>query len=188
MRIPARRLFVPRALWRALALPASLLLHLAGACSSGGARTDEGGPVEKISVSLVGYGPAPFTLVSESHTSRVELYSNERSDAGAKVLGDEVMRALVDHLEELGLDDHGEPGAAPAASGGAAVVKAFNVEDDGERSYWPLTPAAGKAELEDFSTAVKDFLGLYNVTQGWQSVDNTLGGDYFDRKKAGGGR
>jgi len=178
MRTSARSTFVFRAL-----LP--LCAALAGACGSTGADGSSSHPRE-IAVGLVGYGSSPFQLVSESHTSRVELYSNERKDASTKVLNDEVMQALVDHLDELGFDGYAHPGSAPSQTGGA-IAKAIEVDEAGQRHWWALTAGASADELKSFNLAVRDFLGLYNIAQGWQSVDNSLGGDYFDQKKAKGG-
>lgn len=177
MRTSARSTFVFLAL---APLPAAL----AGACGSTGTE-DDSGPARAIAVDLVGYGPAPFQLVSESHTSRVDLYSQERDSASTKVLNDEVMGALVEHLDELGFDSYARPGSAPV-EGGGAFAKAIQVEEGGKRAWWPLAASAGADELKSFNTAVRDFLDLYNIAQGWQSVDNSLGGDYFDRKKKGG--
>jgi len=178
MRTLARPPFVLRAV-------AGLLLAVACGCSSAGSG-DKAGPPRSIAVSLIGYGPAPFELVSASRTSPVELYSEERPSASTKVQVDEVMEALIEHLDELGFDGYARPGTAPQ-DGGQAFAKAIQVEEEGRQAWWPLQPTAGKAELKSFNTAVRDFLQLYNQTQGWQSVDNTLGGEYFDRQKKGKG-
>ena len=178
MRTSARSPFVFRAL---LPLCAALL----AACGSTGADETSAQP-RPIAVALIGYGPSPFLLVSESHTSRVELYSNERKDASTKVLNDEVMQALVEHLDELGFDGYARPGSAPSHAGGA-VSKALEVEESGQRHWWAVTAGADADELKSFNLAVRDFLGLFNIAQGWQSVDNSLGGEYFDQKKAKGG-
>ena len=177
-----RTLARPRFVSRALAL---LCAALVPACGSTGSQSSSGGQ-RSISVELLGYGSAPFILVSESHTSRVELYSEERDNASTKVLEDEVMQALVEHLDELGFDGFSRPGTA-VAGGGSAISKAIQVEEGDQRAWWPLSPSAGESELKNFNTAVRDFLSLYNIAQGWQSVDNSLGGEYFDQKKAKGG-
>lgn len=179
MRSLARPPFVSRAL-------ALLLAALAAACGSTGSNGSSG-EKHPIAVELMGYGPEPFVLVSESHTSRVDLYSHERESASTKVLEDEVMQALVEHLDELGFDGYSRPGTAPEVGGGSAIAKAIQVDENGLRAWWPLSQSAGASELKSFNTAVRDFLDLYNIAQGWQSVDNTLGGDYFDQKKAKGG-
>lgn len=178
-----RTLARPRFVSRALAL---LLAALPSACGSTGSK-DSSGPAQQISVELVGYGPSPFVLVSESHTSRVELYSEERDTASTKVLDDEVMAALVEHLDELGFAGYSRPGTAPAMGGGSAIAKAIQIENGDRHAWWPLSATAGASELKNFNTAVRDFLSLYNIAQGWQSVDNSLGGEYFDQKKAKGG-
>ena len=161
----------------------ALCTALVGGCASSGS----GGSSEPrpIAVSLNGYAAAPFQLVSESHTSRVDLYSAELDTASTKVLNDEVMIALVEHLEDLGFREYARPGHAPQADPRSNLSKSIQVVENGRSSWWPLTQSADVKELKGFQTAMQDFLQLYNVAQSWQSVDNTLGGDYFDRKKAG---
>jgi len=171
-------------LGRLIPLLAGLALGtaLAGGCaSSGPSELSEPRP---IAVSLVGYAADPFELVSDSHTPAVELYSSEHSTASTKVLTDVELVALVEHLESLGYRKYSRPGRAPA-SGGRAFAKAIQVDENGDVSWWPLVEGASVAELKAFQTAVQDFLQLYNIAQSWQSIDNTLGGRYFDRKKAG---
>jgi hypothetical protein len=160
-----------------------LVATLCAACASSG-NGAKSGPPRPIAVSLIGYGPAPFELVSESHTPAVKLYSKEHSTASTKVLNDEAMVGLVRHLEELGYRRYSRPGSAPP-SGGRAFTKALQVDENGAISWWPIGESASVAELKAFQTAMHDFIDLYNIAQSWQSVDNTLGGDYFDRKKAG---
>jgi len=162
-----------------------LVATLCAACASSGGGS--GGPPRPIAISLVGYGAAPFELVSESHTSRVDLYSAELPTAATKVVNDEVMVALLEHLEELGYRGYSRPGQAPEANG-KALVKSIQVDENGAKTWWPLVETASVQELKAFQTAMRDFIDLYNISQSWQSVDNTLGGEYFDRKKAGGGQ
>jgi hypothetical protein len=187
MRTLVRSPFVHLAhLLRPAALAASLLV--AAGCASGGGGGGAGGSLGRpVAVSLIGYGPAPFQLVSESHTAPVELYSNEMRHASTKVQADEVMLALVEHLDDLGFGGYARPGHAPDGVGaGGSIAKAIQVEDRGESAWWPLVATASTAELQAFQTAVRDFLDVYNLTQSWQTIDNTLGGEYFERKKAGG--
>ena len=159
---------------------ATLLPTLLWACAStGGSSASE---PRSIAVSLHGVGTAPFELVSESHTRPVDLYSTERAVPSTKVLEDDVMAALVEHLDELGFDGYARAGTAPD-DGGTAFAKAIEVQEEGGSAWWALTPAASRDEIVAFGTAMKDFLDLYNLTQGWQSVDNEVGSDYFDRKK-----
>jgi hypothetical protein len=61
-------------------------------------------------------------LVNETHTGRVEQYSEVRADASRKVQTDEVMQGLVEVLRERGFDRQARPGPAPRASDGQAVM------------------------------------------------------------------
>ena len=153
------------------------------ACSSAGARAADA-PPRAIAVSLHGVGAAPFELVSAGHTRPVDLYSEERSTASTKVQEDAVMAALVEHLDDLGFDRYAHAGTAPRGpDAGGAFAKAIEVQDGAASAWWALTPAAGKDEIAAFGSAMSAFLQLYNLTQGWQSVDNESGSEYFDRRK-----
>ena len=153
------------------------------ACSSTG-NSGGSGETRAVSVTLLGYGSDPFQLVSDSHTSRVDLYSTETRNPSTKVQDDDVMIAMVEHLDELGFNDFARPGSAPA-DGGRAFSRAIQVDVEGTRAWWPLTAGAGQSEIRNFNTAIRDFLALYNLTAGYQSVQNELGGDFFDQKRPG---
>ena len=162
---------------------------LLGACAGSGTssgRTDALGgtsPSEEraVRVSLIGYGRPSFVLVSNSHTSRVELYSDERGAPSRKVQTDEVMGALVAHLDDLGLAEFATAGRAPRADD-TRFLWAFEIEDEGQRRWWPLGGATPADEQRAFAAARADFIDLFNLTQAFQSVDNEIGADYFDVK------
>ncbi|MEM7308062.1 MAG: hypothetical protein AAF682_15390 [Planctomycetota bacterium] len=161
---------------------------LAAGCSSTGGGSGGSGESRSLSVSLIGYGSAPFTLVSESNTSRVELYSAKRTDASTKVQTDEVMIALYEHLEDLGYEGYANPGSAPREGSGAlGFNRAIEVVHEGQSSWWPLRADSGADERTAFATALKDFLDIYNLTHGFQSVTNEGGDGLFDQKKGAGG-
>lgn len=158
---------------------------LLGACASGGTSlggTDAAAASSEeraVRVSLIGYGRPSFVLVSNSHTSRVELYSDERGAPSRKVQTDAVMGALVDHLDDLGMAEFATPGRAPRADD-SRFLWAFEVEDGDVRRWWPLGSATPVDEQRAFAAARSDFIDLFNLTQAFQSVDNEVGSDYFD--------
>lgn len=154
------------------------------ACTSAGSNSGRSTGPRSVSVSLVGYGPSPFRILSESHTKRVDQYSSVSSSPSTKVQTDEVVVALVEHLEELGFESYSLPGMAPDPDT-HGFNRAVEVVDEGAGAWWPLTAAAGPTEVKNFNTAVRDFLDLYNLTAGYQSVENEFGSGYFQHKKPG---
>ncbi len=164
-----------------LRLSLALLVVLGSSCASSGA----GGDSAAVRVSLWGYEGSPsFELLSTSHTERVDLYSKERQNASVKVQKDEVMNALVERLYDLGYEKYARNGSAPdPEAGGAGIKRAFEVERNGVASWWALATNSSGEEKVAFSTAVSDFLDLFNVTLGLQNVENTEGGEYFDAYK-----
>lgn len=159
---------------------ALLLASAAGACAAPGPSVSDG-QGRALRVSLL-TGSGNFELVSTSHTSRVELYSKAREAASTKVQEDEVMEALIERLEDMGYRAHARPGSAPSLSGGA-VATALEVQEEGVFSWWGVGSGSTVDERRDFLTLQNDFLKLYNVTQGYQSVSNELGGDFFEAQK-----
>jgi hypothetical protein len=154
------------------------------ACISAGSDSGRSTEPRRVSVSLIGYGSSPFRIVSESHTRRVDLYSSVSASPSTKVQTDDVVVALVEHLEELGFESYSHRGKAPDQVT-HAFTHGFEVLDEGASAWWPLTAAAGPTELKNFNTAVRDFLDLYNLTASYQRVDNEVGSDYFQRKRPG---
>jgi hypothetical protein len=57
-----------------------------------------------------------FELVNEAHTDRVSLYSEARANAQTKVTSNEVMKALLEYLDDTGFRKEARSGAAPRTS------------------------------------------------------------------------
>ena len=157
----------------------SLLASAAGACAAPGPSTPDG-QGRALRVSLL-TGSGNFELVSTAHTSRVDLYSAQRDAASSKVQTDEVMEALVEHLGDLGYRAHARPGSAPKPGGSVATV--IEVQEEGKSSWWGVGAGTPVSERKDFLAVQSDFLNLYNMTQGYQSITNEIGGDFFESRK-----
>lgn len=160
-----------------LALAASAL----AACASSGsaAQGDEGA----LLVSLHDYRQnRVFELASESHTSRVDYYSQSRKDAARKIQSDEVMGALLGELERQGLKDHEAAGPAPSAGGGV-LEYGLEVERAGASGHWLIGKGTVPEEAIAFHECAKTFFELYNVTLSLQSVENPEGKALFDRSR-----
>lgn len=154
-----------------VALPAALL----GACASTHAEAPAAvGVPARVRVVSYRSGQA-FELVNESHSDRVELYSQKRGSAETKVQTDEVLDELLVQMRRSGFFDLAEPGAAPAA-GGAALTRAIEVETP--QGSWHLVIGAGTDAdtLKVFEPCFAGFLDLYNRTYQLQSVDPARGG------------
>lgn len=119
-----------------------------------------------------------FELVSESHTSAIELYSQKRASASTKVQSDEVMQGLVDFLREQDFDRHAAPGKAPLQAQGS-YTSALEVDRAGQVTHLLGGKAVPAAEQKVLSVCRANFLLLYNETDSWQTVDNRSGEGVF---------
>jgi len=130
-----------------------------------------------------------FELVNETHTGRVEQYSELRASADRKVQTDEVLSGLVEVLRDEGFDAQARPGPAPRQSDGQAVM-ALEIED-GDRTEHALgfkgMPPDDRKQL---LLMAQNFVDLYNATYGLQAVELEEGENPFEnpigptRKKA----
>lgn len=117
-------------------------------------------------------------LVNESHTGRIELYSETRSDASRKVQTDEVVAGLVDMMKDKGFERLALVGAAPAG-GDATLAIAVELEEDGEvrhvRGLRGMEPNDHKAVM----TMYKGIIDIYNATYSLQAVQKRPGEEVF---------
>lgn len=155
----------------ACALVAALLflagaLGLAGCASSGGAPSGMGRPV-RVLIESHGSGQA-FELVNETHTDRLDLYSQTRQSAATKVQTDDVMDAVLEHFAELGLFDRAEDGGAVP---GAGVTRSIEVETPEGVVHLSLGPGATAEDRKVFEQCFAAFLEVYNATYQLQSVE-----------------
>jgi hypothetical protein len=119
-----------------------------------------------------------FELVSESHTSALELYSQKRGSASTKVQSDEVMQGLVDFLRDQDFDRHAAPGKAPLQAQGG-YTNALEVDRAGQVMHMLGGTAVPAAEQKVLAVCRANFLLLYNETDSWQTVDNRAGEGVF---------
>lgn len=166
---------------RPAALAAALLCAAAlfAACSGAGTRADAGKGA-RLRVTMRDYGLAQvFELASESHTDRLAYYSSVRSSASRKVQTDDVMELLVDQLDSDGFERYAQPGRAPS-SGGAALSRALEIEAGDVTSHWVIGSGSPVAERKAFNECLETFLGLYNVSASYQTVENPHGHEFFE--------
>jgi len=154
-------------------LLACLLLGLLAACTS----TPPAPRPQRVTYFDLRSG-ARFELVNETHTGRLEQYSEVRSDAARKVQTDEVMQGLVEVLRDRGFDDQARPGPAPRAGEGESVM-ALEIEDGDKIEHVLGYRGMPEAELRRLLELRQDFLELYNATYGLQAVEQREGESPF---------
>ncbi len=126
-----------------------------------------------------------FELVGESHTARVEYYSQKRSDAARKVQTDEVMAALLEKLGDEGFVRFAQAGRAPS-QGGQLITRALEVQSDDGVRHWAVGKGSNPEERIAFNACMSPFLELYNLSQSFQAIENSEGSEYFDKAQAPG--
>ncbi len=169
---------------RSFALVASLICC---ACSASGPRSDPSSrnADDRTRIALRNYdADQRFELVSESHTNRVEYYSQVRSDASRKIQSDEVMRALIEELQKQGFADFAQPGRAPS-QGTEIVSQSLEIERGGETEHWVVGKGSAAEERERFRDCMLEFVQIYNLTASYQALENPDGSQIFPKNRSG---
>jgi hypothetical protein len=160
------------------------------ACASRG-QSPASEVANEVLVTLHNYkAKTQFELASESHTSRVEYYSDEREDAARKIQTDEVMSAFLREIDKLGLGTFARTGKAPSTTNGDVIRWGLEVASSGGREvHWLVGTGSSAEEWKKFDQCRDSFLQLYNSTVSYQSVHNQGGKSYFDdRARAASGK
>jgi hypothetical protein len=148
----------------------ALSLALLAACASTSSSGASGHPTR---LTFVDYrsGQA-FELVNESHTDRLEQYSELRSNAARKVLDDGTMERLVEFLEDQGFETRSRPGSTvpPSQVRDGALQWALELDrGDGVR-HVAAVPGMSDDDKRGLLTLGKAFLDTYNATFSMQAV------------------
>ena len=156
------------------------------ACASGsGNRAAPAKGHEGVLITLRDYRAGTrLELASESHTDRVEYYSQSRRDAARKVQNDEVMQALVGELDRQGFDDHCQGGRAPEIAQGDVIRWGLEVEQGGQEAHWLIGPGSSQNDWKEFQECRDTFLQIYNITVSYQALENPSGKSFFEAEKA----
>jgi len=128
-------------------------------------------------------GPLHLDLASASQPEEVvDVYSQRRSSATLKLLPDEYMQAMLDHLGTLDFADLAAAGDPPPD--GPAVRGWVYVDDDGVRRTF-VVPAEGATarQLQAFVDMKLAISQLYNHVAGLQHVSNPQGAAIFRDKQ-----
>jgi hypothetical protein len=160
------------------------VLWLGAACASTGAAAKKAGEAGGLLVTLHNYkGNARFELAGESHTKRVEYYSDARPDAARKVQTDDVMAALLEELDKLGFGAHARTGPAPSVSQSEVIRWGLEVASKTGELHWLVGTGSSAEEWKAFERCRDTFLELYNNTMSYQTVKNQDGRQFFDDKR-----
>jgi len=117
-------------------------------------------------------------LVNESHTDRVEQYSEKRADASRKVQSDEVLEGLVDALEGAGFKKLSLAGGAPLG-GGEGVMMAVEIEDGDELRHVLGVKGMPAKDKQSVLRMAQGIVEIYNATYSLQAVDTKPGEEVF---------
>lgn len=162
----------------------ALLALLAAACTAPASRKP-GRTGEPVRVAFIDYRSARrLELVNESHTERLEQYSQVRADASRKVQTDEVMAALVEYLDANGLGERAQVGPAPAVPpSGSGLSMAIEVEVGGATSHVPAYRDMAAGDKERVRVLAAAILDTYNATYSLQAVESRPGETPFETPK-----
>lgn len=121
-----------------------------------------------------------MTVVNESHTDRVQLYSEKRDEASTKVARDEVMEALIERVRKVGFANYAEEGPAPATS--SQWSQGIEVKTDKGTHHMLVGPGVDRGAANAFRQSREAFLGIYNNIFGAQSVNVGQDEKIFERR------
>jgi len=176
---PARRLVLA-------ALAGLALVLVPAGCASSARKPAAGG--SPIRVTWRDYRTGNLLeLLSESHTSKVELYSEKRDSASVKVQEDRFMEGLLEFLELEHFAERAGAGRAPR-EGRELWTQSLEVERDGEVTHMAVGSRSPADDRLVFQRCVQGFIELYNATQAYQAVENPEGSYEFrsaDRGRSG---
>jgi hypothetical protein len=151
---------------------------VAGGCASAGLHHPSAGEPMRVTLYMFRQGQE-FELANPAHTDPVELYSRTRASANTKVVEDEILLEIIDHLGSEGFSRYEKAGKAP---GGGPYSLCFEIETAGGTSHWGTSQATSSPdELLAMRECVRYFLSdHYNRYQAFQTIQNEEGGAFFE--------
>jgi hypothetical protein len=152
----------------ALASALSLLsLACQSSSSSGEPQPSPNGPLR---VAYTDYRSAQvLELVNESHTGRVEQYSKTSESANRKVQSDEIVDALIEHLDDEGYTKLSQVGHAPS-KGDGRWLWSIEIERTGGSTFVAMPAGLTPEQKTPYRAMWDSFLATYNATYGLQAV------------------
>lgn len=116
-------------------------------------------------------------LVNDSHSDRLETYSEERNDAGTKVASDEIVAVTIERMLEQKFETNSLRGLAPIRS--TEYTSALEIDDPAGVRYIALTPQSTVPEFNIMQECRTTFLAVYSNVYGAQRVNNPSGAGLF---------
>ncbi|MEM6674170.1 MAG: hypothetical protein AAF726_15100 [Planctomycetota bacterium] len=164
-------------------LVSALIAVPLSACASSGGQEPGNSTGTAGAITLRDYtANSSMTLTSHSELERIGIpgetpadrrlafYSEERTDASAKVCDDDAIAGLVELFQSEGLDRWYVDGPAPAAGGDRD--NAFEVTVDGTTRH--VMKGAMGEDWPAFVECMKGFVGVYNIYEGRSNVDGSV--------------
>jgi hypothetical protein len=151
------------------------LFFLAAACtggpSAGGKPPSKTGVPSRITWRLY-KTDHEITLVNESHSDRLELYSKakERREAATKVQNDEIVEAVLDYFDRAGYQGFASTGSAPRAQIGRAS-QSLEVERQGRTTFMVWSPDRPEKERACFVICRDALVEIWNETYAAQTIE-----------------
>jgi len=159
-------------------LPTARLLALAALLGAACASTPKQAQPQRVA--YVDYRKnAWLELVNETHTGRVEQYSEVRENASRKVQTDEVMEGLLEVIRKDGFERQARPGPAPRSSDGQSVV-ALEIEDGDRIAHVVGFKGMPPSDHKQLLSMAQSFIEVYNLTYGLQAVETKEGETPFE--------
>ena len=141
---------------------------LGSGCAGPGGSGDSG---KALRVEFFDYrSNRSLELVSESHTQRLEQYSQVRANANRKVQKDEVMAELVRRLGECSFEQLARPGAAPETPT-ADVFWSLEVEGPDGTRHALYQRSMITADANACRAMKATFIDVFNQTYALQAVE-----------------
>ena len=137
---------------------------LAVACSSTGTRAAKAARVSFVDFRL----GTVLTIVNESHTDRLEFYSQERTDTSTKVASDEVLGALIEYIDEQGFGKFARGGPAPSQSDD--WTQSIEVSDGDGARHMLVRSGVTADQASTFRGSRDAFISIYNNVYQAQAI------------------
>ena len=152
------------------------LLFLAACAATPGASVEPVGSPTRVTFAELRNGVS-MTLVNESHSNPLTLYSEVRDTPGPKVTSDAVMAAMVVHFQREGWGRFATAGAAVVIS--PETYQSLELEIDGRMTHLLNGPQAAPDARASFRRCLIAFLQVQELTQQNQAVSNSRGKGIF---------
>lgn len=162
----------------------ALAVLLASACGSTGTSGSSRPEITGVpmTIKLVDYRSGNvLRLVNESHSDRVETYSEEAGAPGTKVASDEIVAVTIEQMQEDGFERYALRGLAPVRTD--AYSKSIEIDDPSGVRHIAIPPQPEQDEWRTMQRCSATFIAVYNRIYAAQAVSNPSGARLFLEEK-----